>query len=144
MIYETASQAKENSAQLDPSFILSSVTKCFQLLGNVNSHISGKRRAQVLRKIGQRYTSLPMSPGRIMAKSSLANSLNSASSIGQKQRKQFPLQVTCLEENSFFQGAPPQQDPSNEGVQQATTGMYSSETNLTGTQGHSGEGAEQH
>ena len=58
MIYETVSQVKENSAQLDPSFILSSVTKCFQLLGNVNSHISGKRRAQVLSKIGQRYTSL--------------------------------------------------------------------------------------
>ena len=62
MIYETVSQVKENSAQLDPSFILNSVTKCFQLLGNVNSHISGKRRAQVLSKIGQRYTSLCNEP----------------------------------------------------------------------------------
>ena len=51
-------QAKENSKQLDPSVLLSCLTKYLQLLGNVNDYISSKKRTQVLTKIGQKYTSL--------------------------------------------------------------------------------------
>lgn len=58
MIYELVSQARENPEQLDLPLNVSSVTKGIQLLGNFNSHLSSKRRAQVLSQTGQRYTSL--------------------------------------------------------------------------------------
>ena len=60
MSYEMVLQAKENSKQLDPSALLSCLTKYLQLLGNVNDYISNKRRTQVLTKIGQKYTSLSL------------------------------------------------------------------------------------
>ena len=58
MSYEMVLQPKENGRQLDHSSILSCLTKSMQLLGNVNEHISSKRRTQVLTKNGQKYTSL--------------------------------------------------------------------------------------
>ena len=58
MSYELVSQVRENPEQLGLPLILSSVTKGIQLVGNFNSHLSSKRRAQVLSKTGHRYTSL--------------------------------------------------------------------------------------
>lgn len=54
MTYETLLLVKENSEQLNLSAILSYLTKSLQLLGNVNSHISSKRRSQVLNTVGQK------------------------------------------------------------------------------------------
>lgn len=56
--YEMVWQAKENSQALDLSILLSCLTRSLQLLGNVNNHVSAKRRAQVLNKIGSKYASL--------------------------------------------------------------------------------------
>ena len=58
MSYEMVWQAKENSQSLDLSTLLSCLTRSLQLLGNVNNHVSAKRRAQVLSIIGQKYASL--------------------------------------------------------------------------------------
>ena len=58
MSYEMVWQAKENSQSLDLSTLLSCLTRSLQLLGNVNNHVSAKRRAQVLSKIGPKYASL--------------------------------------------------------------------------------------
>ena len=45
MSYELVWQAKENSQALDLSMLLSCLTRSLQLLGNVNNHVSAKRRA---------------------------------------------------------------------------------------------------
>lgn len=58
MSYEMVWQAKENAQPLDRSILLSCLTRSLQLLGNVNNHVSPKRRAQVLSKIGPKYASL--------------------------------------------------------------------------------------
>ena len=58
MSYELVWQAKENSQALDLSMLLSCLTRSLQLLGNVNNHVSAKRRAQVLNKIASKYASL--------------------------------------------------------------------------------------
>ena len=58
MSYEMVWQAKENAQPLDLSMLLSCLTRSLQLLGNVNNHVSAKRRAQVLSKIGPKYASL--------------------------------------------------------------------------------------
>ena len=59
MIYELVSQTREDTEQLDTFLILSFATKGLQLLDNVNSHSSNKRREHVSSKIGQKYTFLP-------------------------------------------------------------------------------------
>ena len=59
MIYELVSQTREDTEQLDTFLILSFATKGLQLLHNVNSHSSNKRREHVSSKIGQKYTFLP-------------------------------------------------------------------------------------
>ena len=104
MIYETASQAKENSAQLDPSFILSSVTKCFQLLGNVNSHISGKRRAQVLSKIGQRYTSLSNESWENNGKELFGQQFEQPQAAGRNSESNFNCQLHAYRKTVFSKG----------------------------------------
>ena len=59
MSNEIVWQAKENAQPLDLSILLSCLTRSWlQLLGNVNNHVSAKRRAQVLSKIGPKYASL--------------------------------------------------------------------------------------
>ena len=59
MSNEMVWQAKENAQPLDLSILLSCLTRSWlQLLGNVNNHVSAKRRAQVLSKIGPKYASL--------------------------------------------------------------------------------------
>lgn len=56
--YAMVWQAKDNSQPLDLSILSSCLTRPFQLLSNVNNHISAKLRAQVLSKIGPKYASL--------------------------------------------------------------------------------------
>ncbi|KXJ18336.1 hypothetical protein AC249_AIPGENE18118 [Exaiptasia diaphana] len=56
MSYEMVQSARDNPAMLDTSDLLSLLTRALQHIGNANHHLSDKRRAQVLNKIG--HTSL--------------------------------------------------------------------------------------
>lgn len=91
----------------------SCLTPSLQLPGNVNNHVSAKRRAQVLRKIDPNMSLFRMNHEKLMAESCLGNSLSNASSSGLKQQNQFPLPALSKEENHFFLEAPHLTQPWN-------------------------------
>ena len=103
MINELVSQAREDTEQLDTSLILSFATKGLQLFDRVNSHLSNKRREQVLRKIGQKYTFLPNEKlennGKKLFRQQFEQRLNVL-----KQLKQFQLRVFRPKASSFPKG----------------------------------------
>ena len=58
MAYEMLAQTRNNNCVVDARALWPYLTKALQLLGSGSNHRSGKRRAQILAKVGNKYTSL--------------------------------------------------------------------------------------
>lgn len=142
MSYEMVWQAKENSQPLYLSILLSCLTRSLQLLGNVNNHVSAKRRAQVLSKIGPKYPSLSNESWetngrelfgqqleqRLKKRAETAKAISTASFV--QRRKPFFSERHPLNKTLESRGRP-------------VTGVLISEVRPIVPRGHSGEGAGQ-
>ena len=58
MTYEMLLQARDGNCEVNIQTVLLNINKALQLLGSASNHISAKRRAQILAKVGNKYTSL--------------------------------------------------------------------------------------
>ena len=100
MSYEMVWQAMENAHPLDLSILLSCLTRSLQLLGNVNNHLSAKRRTQILSKIDPKYSSLSNESWKTNGRE-----LPGHSGEGENRQQPSPFQTT-EESSSWYRYVP--------------------------------------